>query len=88
MKETADFYHSSIAYVIILFNVFIRNIVIKGVTWIGYGTESEKVKKITIGTFLCYLNNSAFCLLFVNFDFSRTPLLNIIFGGGSYADFN
>jgi len=56
-------------------------------SWVGYDSETEQLKRITSATFYMLFFNTAFLLMLVNADMSEQPLT---FGltGGHYADFN
>jgi len=85
----AEYYKSSLKYVLIIFNKILQHIVISAVNWIGYATETSKLERITVVTFLCHFFNTAFVLLLVNADLTEQPIVpNFVFNKGSYGDFN
>jgi hypothetical protein len=57
------------------------------VEWIGYRTESERVGKVTIYTFVTNYVNIAVLLLLGSADLSEQPLY-FAFGFGSSPDFD
>lgn len=81
------YWTSSLSYIIAFVNYFLREICIKLINWIGYRTETKRLERTTILTFIVLFFNTAFLLLMVNADLSEQPFA---FGltGGTISDFN
>jgi len=52
MVTRAFVFSKSLKYLLIIFNIAIRSIVIAAVKWIGYPTETKQLEQITLITFL------------------------------------
>jgi len=56
----------SVAFIIIAVNLILRNVIIKGITWVGQATNSEQLSSITNGVFVAQFFNTGILLLLIN----------------------
>jgi hypothetical protein len=55
-----------ITFTIIAFNLVLKMVIIKLVTWVGYDTNSESLTKITNWVFIAQFFNTGWLLTLVN----------------------
>jgi hypothetical protein len=84
---TVFYWTNSLSYIIAFVNYFLREICIMLINWIGYRTETKRLERTTILTFVVLFFNTAFLLLMVNADLSEQPF-SFGLNGGSMSDFN
>jgi hypothetical protein len=77
----------SLGYLIIAINYVIRELIIKGIYWVGEKTETSKLTYITNFTFYAQFFNTGFLLLLANANFQEQPIMKKI-DGGSMSDYN
>ena len=57
---------SSVSIIIIVVNLILKNVIIRGITWVGEDTNSEQLSSITNGVFIAQFFNTGILLLLVN----------------------
>ena len=65
-KLKSKIFGQSVAFIIIIVNLILKTVIIKGITWVGEDTNSEQLSSITNGVFAAQFFNTGFLLLLVN----------------------
>ena len=60
---------NSVSFIIIGINIFLKELIIRMITWVGEDTHSERLSSITNGVFAAQFFNTGFVLLLVNANF-------------------
>jgi hypothetical protein len=67
----ANWFKSSLKFIIIIGNYIIKTCVIYAVKWIGYETLTKQLERVTVVTFLCLFFNTGFIMMLVNADLTE-----------------